>query len=224
MTKKITLPLFGLMLLATASALSAEQSFVDVYQTVGAMNEKPTEGLQVHDKVVVEINLSEDYSISSKGTSNRESKIDHTLSAATWLDVIKQPPPNADRSYTRQYELGKYIPNNVQMNSKSSETNEGTAGNTTTFKAIVTVDVLAVLDNGDFVIEGRSRVKLDEDQKTIKIGGIVSPKFIVFQGKEPRIQHYHISDLRVEYLLDGPTARNAHSGWLMKIFSYVWPF
>jgi flagellar basal body L-ring protein FlgH len=213
------------------------QSLIDTYGSSNLLDAKPVAGFKENDKIMIEIEEDSSIAITNDWTTERASTIQHTLSAAQYRDVTKNR--NGTQAVRpREYSFGKlarFIPSNVSLDSAIDEENAVAKDQTTILKAKVMANIVAVLDNGDLVVEGKSVIRMDDDLKTIKIGGIVSQKFISFRrstnpfvifkdGKKAFVKHYEIADLRIEYGLNGPSSRGANSGWAMRILSYIWPF
>lgn len=88
-------------------------------------------------------------------------------------------------------------------------------------RSSIAVQVVDVLDNGSLVVRGTREVLINEDRKTIQIGGIVRPSDI---KSDNTVLSEKLYDLQVSIVGEGPMTRAQQEGWLGKLMDIVWPF
>lgn len=85
----------------------------------------------------------------------------------------------------------------------------------------ITVEVVAVLPNGNLVIEGyRSRV-ISGEQRILRLRGIVRPVDIASNNT---VQSQFIGNLSIEYLGRGYESSYNDPNWWGRIMNRLWPF
>lgn len=89
------------------------------------------------------------------------------------------------------------------------------------FEARISVTVKDVLPNGNLIIEGRRKIYMDDEEKTIKISGVVRPFDIT---PENTVASEKVSDARVSYDGEGSLSHNTERNWLDQLFAFLWPF
>ncbi len=89
------------------------------------------------------------------------------------------------------------------------------------FEARISVNVMDVMPNGNLVIEGRRNIFMDNEEKIIKITGLVRPLDV---SSENTVPSEKVSDARVMYDGKGELSRSTEKSWLDKIFDVIWPF
>lgn len=93
------------------------------------------------------------------------------------------------------------------------------------FSTEISALVIDVLPNGNLLVNGRRRIFIDQDEKTIEITGIVRPYDI---GTDNSIKSNQIAEARITFINDGPIAEASKKGWLArawdKFWNFIWPF
>ena len=105
----------------------------------------------------------------------------------------------------------------------STRSRNGTSNYTSTRTLTdgMAVQVVAVLPNGNVVVEGfRTRVMAKEN-RTIRASGIVRPEDI---GVNNTVNSNFIANFTIEYLGKGEESSYMNSGWLGRIFNHAWPY
>lgn len=125
------------------------------------------------------------------------------------------------------YSLGTVLLRTLTANASGSATSErkfdGKA-NTSIDRRLVdrmTVVVVAVLPNGNLVIEGHRTRDISHEARTLMVKGIVRPLDI---GPNNTVQSHYIAEFCVFYEGRGPESSYTEHGWLGKVMNKLWPF
>jgi flagellar L-ring protein precursor FlgH len=80
---------------------------------------------------------------------------------------------------------------------------------------------MEVMPNGNFVIEGKRELRINNEKKEILLQGIVRPRDIAFNNT---ISSTQIADAKVIFTGIGVVAEKQRPGWAARLFDFVWPF
>jgi flagellar L-ring protein precursor FlgH len=119
--------------------------------------------------------------------------------------------------------LNKWIDVEKLLSADTSSKYDG-SGSTTrkeNLNATITALIVDVLGNGNFLIEGRRNVKVNNEDQIIVLEGIIRPKDI---SADNIIYSTQIADARISYSGKGIISDRQKPGWLMNILDYIWPF
>ena len=81
--------------------------------------------------------------------------------------------------------------------------------------------VIDVLDNGNMVIEARRRLKINNNEKDIRLTGIVRRTDVSVLN---RVSSENIHNFEVQIVGEGPISRAQQQGILSKILDVLWPW
>ena len=84
-----------------------------------------------------------------------------------------------------------------------------------------TVHVVRVLPNGNLVIRGSRRRVISDEQRELRLSGIVRPIDI---RADNAVRSQYIADLQIEYLACGSESHFTNQGWAARMLNRVWPF
>ncbi|SNB47037.1 flagellar basal body L-ring protein FlgH [Geobacter sp. DSM 9736] len=109
------------------------------------------------------------------------------------------------------------------INASTDSTYDGTGSTTRRedLNATITARVIDVLPNGNFLIEGRRNVRVNNEEQIILLQGMVRPRDITFDNV---VYSTSIADARITYTGKGIISDRQRPGWLMNILDAVWPF
>ena len=162
---------------------------------------------------IITVLIVEEASASKKATT----ATDRTSSMSAGLDNL--------------FGLEKYIGsigNNAINNAtlvNASTTNEfsgtGSTARSEDLTATLTTQIIEVLPNGNFRIEGAKTVTVNDEMQIVKLSGIirqadVSPGNIV--------DSQNILNARIAYVGEGVISDKQQQGWLVRGLDAVWPF
>ncbi len=81
--------------------------------------------------------------------------------------------------------------------------------------------VSEVLPNGNIVIYGRRDMKVNNENQTITVFGIIRPEDI---GSDNHVKSTYLADAKIEYIGKGVLADKQKPGWGMRVVDKIWPF
>jgi flagellar L-ring protein precursor FlgH len=87
--------------------------------------------------------------------------------------------------------------------------------------ATMSAKVVDVLPTGNFKIEGRRNVKVNNEDQIMILEGTVRPQDI---SSSNRISSSLIADARITYTGKGVVSDRQRPGWLMNFLDWIWPF
>jgi flagellar L-ring protein FlgH len=85
----------------------------------------------------------------------------------------------------------------------------------------VTCMVIAVLPNGNLVVEGSRMNDAGRERQTFRISGVLRPQDITYDN---RVYSTQLADAKVVVETSGAITRSTEHGWLGRILDFVWPF
>lgn len=109
------------------------------------------------------------------------------------------------------------------LNASTASTYNGSGATTRkeNLTATMSAKVVDVLPNGNFLIEGRRNVKVNNEDQIIILEGTVRPRDI---SQDNTISSSLIADARITYTGKGVISDRQRPGWLMNFLDYIWPF
>jgi flagellar L-ring protein precursor FlgH len=122
--------------------------------------------------------------------------------------------------------LGQVLRNfayDFELNTASNRKFDGKANSTIDrkFNDRLSVVVVAVLPNGNIVVEGTRQRMITREMRTLRIFAIVRPADI---GAFNTVQSQYLANLRVYYEGRGPESSFTNQGWGGRIFNKLWPY
>ena len=117
--------------------------------------------------------------------------------------------------------LGGDMKNLINANAASSYAGSGSTSRKESLSATLTAKIMDVLPNGNFLIEGRRNVKVNDEDQEIVLEGVVRPKDV---SADNTVNSMFIADARITYTGKGIISDRQSPGWLMNIIDKVWPF
>ncbi|WP_130393802.1 flagellar basal body L-ring protein FlgH [Cupriavidus agavae] len=97
----------------------------------------------------------------------------------------------------------------------------GGASAANTFNGTITVTVLEVLPNGNFVVSGEKQMAINQGAEFIRFSGVVNPRTITGDNGVLSTQ---VADARIEYTAKGYIDEAQNMGWLQRFFLNVLPY
>lgn len=105
--------------------------------------------------------------------------------------------------------------------SSSSFSGQGSYSKDASFTTIVSARVIKVLENGNYYINGRREILIDDEKQVIQISGVIRPYDI---DQDNNIASSQMSNAKILYSSEGDIDRSTKQGWGTKLVQAVWPF
>jgi flagellar L-ring protein FlgH len=87
--------------------------------------------------------------------------------------------------------------------------------------ATLSARVMNILENGNFLIEGRRQVTVNAEDQYLILTGIIRPDDI---ATDNTILSQYLADAKIVYTGKGVVDDKMRPGWLTRIVDWVWPF
>lgn len=142
----------------------------------------------------------------AKGSKDATTKTARDSSMSTGLTALFGLP-------TKNKDIG--------ASTKNSFDGSGSTTRSAQLTADVTARVVDLMPNGNMMIKGTRELLINNERQFITVSGIVRPEDIT---RDNTILSASIADAKIEYSGRGVIFDNQSPGWLMRIFSWVWPF
>ncbi|MBJ6724821.1 flagellar basal body L-ring protein FlgH [Geomesophilobacter sediminis] len=97
----------------------------------------------------------------------------------------------------------------------------GSTSRQETLNATISAKVVEVIPNGNFMIEGRRSVKVNNEDQIIVLTGTIRPRDI---SADNSVSSALIADARIAYSGKGVISDRQNPGWLLNLFDKIWPF
>lgn len=138
---------------------------------------------------------------------------------------------SADNSINQSTEMnvqtptfgGSARPNmNIDLGSENTFSGQSGSSQSNRLNGSIAVTVHEVLPNGNLVIQGEKRIRINQGDEYIRLSGVVRPRDI---GTFNTLYSTQVADARISYAGRGTNSHNTTPGWAAKIlFSPLWPF
>jgi len=109
----------------------------------------------------------------------------------------------------------------VAGSSSNALKGSGTTTRDGNLTATISARVINILENGNFVIEGRRQLTINAEDQYLIIRGIIRPDDIT---SDNTILSQYIADAKIVYTGRGVVDDKMRPGWLTRIVDWVWPF
>ncbi|MDR2904352.1 MAG: flagellar basal body L-ring protein FlgH [Helicobacteraceae bacterium] len=128
-------------------------------------------------------------------------------------------------SSTNGQNLARDINNGIGFglatNSNSQFNGGGTATRAENFTTTVSARIVKVMQNGNYFIEGRREILIDEEKQIIQLSGVVRPDDIM---QNNTISSSLVADAKISYRTEGDIKRSTKQGWGTKFLEFISPF
>lgn len=116
--------------------------------------------------------------------------------------------------------------NGNQVNASIGSTNafagESDADQSNSLSGSITVNIVQVLANGNFVIRGEKWITINNGDEFIRLTGIIRPDDI---EQDNSVSSRRVANARIQYSGTGAFSDTQKQGWLVRFFnSPLWPF
>ncbi|MFN7181093.1 MAG: flagellar basal body L-ring protein FlgH [Planctomycetota bacterium] len=109
----------------------------------------------------------------------------------------------------------------VNMDSRLRNDNTASTQHSTTFESKLQAEIVEILPNGNLVIEAKKAVKINDEEETVIVKGVVSQEDI---GLDNSVRSEKVASVEINFNSKGTVGDNQKRGWLTKILNSLWPF
>ncbi len=110
----------------------------------------------------------------------------------------------------------------VDLGSENAFTGQSGSSQSNRLNGSIAVTVHEVLPNGNLVVQGEKRIRINQGDEYIRLRGVVRTKDI---DSFNTLYSTQVADARITYAGRGTNSHNSTPGWAAKIvFSPLWPF
>lgn len=109
----------------------------------------------------------------------------------------------------------------LNTESSSNFAGGGTASRSENFTTTVSARVVKIMQNGNYFIEGRREIMIEDEKQIVQISGVIRPYDIT---QNNTILSSNISDAKIMYKTEGDISRHSKQGWGSKALGAIWPF
>ncbi len=117
--------------------------------------------------------------------------------------------------------MGTQLDPTVNASVANSNQGTGTVSRDGTLTGTISALITEILPSGNFRIEGRRSVTVNNEEQIMVLRGIVRPQDINFDNT---ILSTLVADAAISLTGEGVVADEQRKGWLAQILSKVWPF
>ncbi len=179
-----------------------------------------------HDRVTVVINESTTAKHEVTTDMKRDSTNQWNLSQWFTLEVDKEGNIVANPRLRTTGEAAD-DPNrvaqapNLKWRAAREQKSDGETESKQTFKSRISGEVLDVLPNGHLVVEARSSVKVNDEERTLVFTGRIEPNDL---DADSVVDASKVIDKTIKFTGKGDLSRNAKRGWAARILDALNPF
>ena len=117
--------------------------------------------------------------------------------------------------------LGSSFDPSMSTTNSNDFSGSGTTTRQDQFTATLAATIVEILPNGNFRIEGKRKVSLNNEAQDLTLSGMIRPVDIAFDNT---IGSQLIANARIEYSGSGVLADKQRVGWGIRILDLLWPF
>ncbi|MDR2152745.1 MAG: flagellar basal body L-ring protein FlgH [Helicobacteraceae bacterium] len=170
--------------------------------------------MRINDVVTVLINERSQSSTSANRQLNRSQTSEFAPGAITYAGTSDNGKKVANR-------VNGVIGFGFKSDSNGEFSGGGTATRTENFTTTVSARIVKIMQNGNYFIEGRREIMLENEKQVIQISGVVRPDDIM---QNNTINSSYIADAKISYRTEGDIQRNAKQGWGTRLLNAILPF
>jgi flagellar L-ring protein precursor FlgH len=144
-----------------------------------------------------------------------------SINAAKSVDAKTGKTGGASITPPSQGLLSFLNPNALKASSDSTFTGSGSAAQTSSLNATLSVTIAEVRPNGTAVVHGEKHMVLSQGDEWIRFSGLVRLSDI---DQDNTVPSSRVADAQIEYSGKGALQRASKPGWLSLILGFVNPF
>ena len=172
-----------------------------------------TKARKVGDLVTVILNET--------ATSTQTATTDTSKSASIALGTTGIMGLPSDMGVKNFLGLGNGFDPSVGATNERANKGSGTTSRSGSLTGTVAATIVSINENGNFVIEGKRSVKINQEEQLMVLTGVIRPSDVNYDNT---INSSLIANASITYSGDGVIAEEQRVGWLYRALSYVWPF
>jgi flagellar L-ring protein precursor FlgH len=150
--------------------------------------------------------------------------VSESTQALASADASNSKSSSASAGFNNFFGIEKGIaelPTLVSGESSSSFDGKGSTSRQTTLQTNLTARVVDVLPNGYLVVEGMREIRVNNENQSVYLSGVIRPEDISPQNVVPSAA---VAQMSVRLEGRGVVSRPINPGWLYKILNGVMPF
>jgi flagellar L-ring protein FlgH len=190
---------------ATEASLFRESRYYGFFQDLRAH--------KVGDLVTINIVETSKASKQADTKTGRTSSIDAGISNLLGYEGKMKSSLGLPKSFDNTAMFKASMGNNFDGSGSTSRDESMTAS--------ITARVMEVLPNGNLVIEGTRKIRVNNETQNITLSGIIRRMDI---SPDNTVLSTYIANARIAYTGNGPVSDKQRPGWLARILDLVWPF
>ena len=109
----------------------------------------------------------------------------------------------------------------INASTQNDYKGEGTTTRDGSIIASISVTIMDVLENGNFYVEGKRDLKINNEKQYLYLKGVIRPQDI---APDNTISSTLVSDAQIELSGYGVVAEKQRPGWLTRVLDYILPF
>jgi flagellar L-ring protein FlgH len=151
-------------------------------------------------------------------------RVSETTQAAAAADAKNSRATSASAGFDNLFGLEKVInelPTMVNGKSDSSFEGKGSTSRETTLQTSLTARVIDVLPNGYLVVEGMREIRVNNENQSVYLTGVIRPDDI---GPRNMVPSSAVAQMSVRVQGKGVVSQPIKPGWLFKILTGILPF
>lgn len=166
---------------------------------------------------------------SSTSTQSGKTALSNKSSLASEIKNLLYPAASAVTTSTSSLYSGMdYLGSKVgghrgtmpksEWDSKKDFEGDGELASSNNVSGSITAMIIEVLPNGNFIVEGKRMVTVDDESRNIKIAGIVRPEDI---GADNSIESKYLANAKITFEGDGPISKYRQRSLLQKVWDFI---
>jgi flagellar L-ring protein precursor FlgH len=109
----------------------------------------------------------------------------------------------------------------INTSTQNDFAGEGTTTRDGSIIASISVTIMDVLENGNFYVEGKRDIKINNEKQYLYLKGVIRPQDI---SSDNTISSTLVADAQIELSGYGVVAEKQRPGWLTRVLDYILPF
>jgi len=205
--KFLIIALWTLLSSAPAWADSLYASDEDDSHRIGLYGVHPME-LEVGDIIKVKIQ--------EKTNADVELGVDSKDSYKSSTGITRSAEKLLGRVLTPVFDLlGQ---GDFEFDTSSQFKDDGSTDRSSRLDALVTVLVVDELESGNYIIEGRKQINVNNETQTMVVRGLIDPRDV---SSERIVESDSIADVEISYLGEGALSKKQKPGFLSRVIDFI---